>query len=248
MNTKNNTPLVRMENINKWFERIHALKGVDFEVGQGEIVGLLGDNGAGKSTLIKILTGNLQQEKGEIFWNGEKEQIDSVNKARELGIETVYQDQAVIEERNVAQNVFLGRELTKSLGPVQILDNEAMETKASDITERLGLDISSPEQKVRFLSGGERQGVAIARAMYFEANLIILDEPTTALSVTGVQKVVDFIKQIKADGISGIFISHNIERVYPIADRLCVLSNGEKIADVPKEETSVEELKDLQAS
>jgi len=241
------TPFLRMENIHKFYGSVHALKGVDFEVQSNEIVGLIGDNGAGKSTLVEIIAGSIPKSKGKIFVEGKEVDIPSVKAARDLGIEMVYQDQAVVETMSVAKNVFLGRELLRP-GLIKLLDMKKMEKEAETITKSLGLDIPSPDQEVRFCSGGERQGVAIARAMYFKAELVILDEPTAALSVTGAQKVLEFVRQLKDSGVSVIFISHNLHHVYPIADRIVVLSRGQKVADMRKDETSIEECEQIQIS
>jgi len=173
--------------------------------------------------------------------------IPSVKATRDLGIEMVYQDQAVVETMSVAKNIFLGREPLRP-GLIKLLDMEKMKKEAEKITKSLGLDIASPDQEVRFCSGGERQGVAISRAMYFEAELVILDEPTAALSVVGVQKVMEFIRQLKNSGASCIFISHNLHHVYPIADRIVVLSKGKIVADIRKDKTSIEELEQIQIS
>jgi len=239
------TPFLRMENIHKFYGSVHALKGVDFEVGSNEIVGLIGDNGAGKSTLVEIIAGSIPKSEGKIFVKGKEVNIPSVKAARDLGIEMVYQDQAVVETMSVAKNIFLGRELLR-FGLIKLLDMEKMKKEAEGITKSLGLDIASPDQEVRFCSGGERQGVAISRAMYFKAELVILDEPTAALSIVGVQKVMEFIRQLKDSGASCIFISHNLHHVYPIADRIVVLSKGKKVADIGKDETSIEELEQIQ--
>lgn len=240
-------PLLRMDGINKWYGSVHALKNIDFAVYPGEIVGLVGDNGAGKSTLVEIITGVHSQTAGDIFWKGEQVDISSVNEARKLNIETVFQDQAVVEDRSVAQNLFLGRELTTGVGPVKVLDKETMRTEAEKITRELGLDIASPDQEVRFCSGGEKQGVAIARAMYFDADLVILDEPTTALAISGVRKVLDFVEQLKEAGTSVIFITHNLPHAYRICDRFVVFSRGDKVGDLLKEDTDTDELEEMQA-
>jgi len=238
--------LLRMEDIQKWYGAVRALDGIDFRVDAGEIVGLIGDNGAGKSTLIEILAGVQSQSSGDIYWNGDPVEIRSVEEARELNIETVFQDQAVIENRSVAENIFLGRELTRSIGPLELLDMDRMREEAAELTEELDLTIATPDQEVRFCSGGEKQGVAIARALYFDAELIILDEPTTALAVSGVQTVLNFIEQLRESGTACVFITHNLRHVYSVADRFVVLSNGEKVADLEKEATNVDELESLQ--
>jgi len=237
-------PFLRMENIHKFYGSVHALRGVDFEVESNEIVGLIGDNGAGKSTLVKIIGGAVQKSRGRIFVKGKEVEIPSVKAARDLGIEMVYQDQAVVDTMSVAKNIFLGREPLRP-GLIKLLDTEKMKKEAERITKSLGLNIASPDQEVRFCSGGERQGVAISRAMYFKAELVILDEPTRALSVFGVQKVMEFIRQLKDSGASCILISPNLYHVYPVADRMVVLSKGEKVADMRKKETSIEELEQI---
>ena len=241
------TPFLRMEDIHKFYGSVHALKGVDFEVQSNEVVGLVGDNGAGKSTLAKIIGGAVQKSKGRIFVKGKEVEIPSVKAARELGIETVFQEQALVDAMSVAKNIFLGRELRRP-GLIKLLDIKRMRMEAEGITKSLGLNIASPDQEVRFCSGGERQGVAIARAMYFKAELVILDEPTAALSIVGVQKVMEFVGQLKDSGASCIFISHNLYHVYPVADRIVVLSKGEEVADIRKDETSIEELEQIMIS
>jgi len=236
-------PFLRMEGIHKFYGSVHALKGVDFEVGFNEVVGLVGENGAGKSTLIGIISGSIPKSSGRIFVKGKEVEVPSVKAARDLGIETVYQDQAVIDIMSVSKNVFLGRELLKP-GLIKLMDMERMRGEAEGVTSLLGLNIS-PDQEVRFCSGGDRQGVAIARAMYFKAELVILDEPTAALSISAAQKVLEFVRQLKDSGVSCILISHNLYHVYPVADRIVVLSRGQKVADMRKEETSIEELEQI---
>lgn len=235
-----------MKDIHKWFGEVHALRGMDFHVDSGEIVGLVGDNGAGKSTLMGILNGSISKSRGAIYWKGKESVISSVKDARGLNIEMVYQDQALVDAKTVAENIFLGREPVKSFGPIKIIDRGEMRKRARETTESLGLEIASPDQEVRFCSGGERQGVAIARALHFKAELVILDEPTTALSVKGVEKVLDFIKQLRDEGIACIVITHNLEHVYPVSDRIVMLARGKKIMDVKKEKISIGGLKEAQ--
>lgn len=227
-------PQLRAENIHKWYGSIHALRGADLEVYPGEITGLLGDNGAGKSTLVKILAGVIPKNEGKIYWEEKETEISSVNEARKLGIETVYQAQAVVSDMNVSQNIFLGRELKKRFGPIEILDKKRMDEEARKITEYLNLNIATPKQEVRFCSGGERQGVAIARAIYFKAKLVILDEPTTALSVSGAEKVLNFVKRLKKEGISCIIVTHNIHHVYSVADKFIIISRGKIVEKLEK--------------
>ena len=243
----NQVPILEMRDVHKWFGNIHAVAGVDLTLKPNEVVGLVGDNGAGKSTLIKMISGVLEPTEGEIFFEGEKVNISSVDKARNLGIETVHQTQAVAEDRSVADNIFLGRELVNSYGPLNVLDRSEMRKISNRLTKELGLDIPSPDHEVRFCSGGERQGVAIARAMYFKARLVILDEPTTALSVKGRDQVLNLVKHMKGEDISIIFITHNIHHVYPIADRFVVMSHGKVTKEVNKEDTTLEEIEGLLA-
>lgn len=234
---------MKAENIHKFYGSVHALKGVTLEVWKGEVIGLIGDNGAGKSTLAGIIAGAIPKTAGKIYIRGREVEISGVQDARRYGIEMVYQDHAVVDVLDVARNIFLGRELVKP-GLIRLLDIERMKREAEKAIKRLELRVP-PDREVKFLSGGERQGVAISRAMYFKAELVILDEPTAALSVSAARKVLDFVRQLKNSGIACILISHNLHHVYPVADRIVVLSRGVKIADIRKEETSVEELEEI---
>ncbi len=236
---RNEDYLVRMVDIHKWFGKVCALRGVDFEVGHNEIVGLVGDNGAGKSTLIKILSGFHTAEKGEIYFEGKKVRINTPRDAKDLGIETVYQEQALALHVSISRNVFMGREITKSFG---ILDRKRMHEESMKTIEKLGLRIKDSEAIVEALSGGQRQGVAIARVLYFKAKLVILDEPTIALSVKESQQVMDFILQLKSEGISVVFITHNLFHAFQIAERFVVLSRGELLTDVSRKDSSIEHL------
>lgn len=237
--------LVEMKNIHKWFGSVHALRGVDFSVNCSEGVGLIGDNGAGKSTLIKILTGVLRQDKGEIFFKGKKVDFSSPREARDSGIETIYQEQALADDLSVRRNLFMGKEPLKYIGPIGFLDHKKMREESRRILMELGLKIPSMDQEARFCSGGERQGIAIARAMYFNADLVILDEPTRGLGITGVQRVLELLEELKRRKIAFIFISHNLYHVYPVVDRFIILARGKKIADLLKKDTSISELTEL---
>ncbi len=239
---QNGQPLVKMVDIHKWFGRVYALRGVDFEVEQGETVGLIGDNGAGKSTLIKILSGYHRADRGEVYFEGRKVDIASPRDSRRLGIETVYQEQALAGDLSIARNIFMGREPVKNLG---ILDKKKMDDESMKALERLGLRLKSPNLPVKSLSGGERQGVAISRALLFEAKLVIMDEPTIALSVKEVREVLEFIRQLQKGGIAVIFITHNLYHVFDVANRFVVIARGKKMAEVKKEETSLDELSEL---
>jgi simple sugar transport system ATP-binding protein len=231
-----------MVSIDKWFGKVCALRGVDFEVGHSEIVGLVGDNGAGKSTLIKILSGFHTADRGEIYFEGKKARINTPQDAKALGIETVYQEQALAPHVSISRNVFMGREITKGFG---VLDRKRMHNESMGAIEKLGLRIKDSEAMVEALSGGQRQGVAIARVLYFKAKLVILDEPTIALSVKESQQVMDFMLQLRDEGISVIFITHNLFHAFQIAERFIVLSRGERLTDVKRKDTSIDHLSHL---
>jgi len=240
--------LVEMRGIKKSFGRVQALKGVDFHVKRQEIVGLLGDNGAGKSTLIKILVGYHQPDEGEIYFEGKKVFFKSPWDSRKVGIETVYQDLALVNLMPIWRNFFLGREIIRKIGPVKVLDVRKMKKIAREVLKDVGIFIRSPDETVAFLSGGERQAVAIARAIHFGAKLLILDEPTAALSVGETRKVLEHILEAKKQGISVIFITHNIYHVYEVADRLVLLEKGEKIGDYDKKDVTPEKVMDIIAA
>ncbi len=235
-------PLVRMVDIDKWFGKVNALQGINFTVNHGEIVGLVGDNGAGKSTLIKILSGFYPADRGEIYFEGKKVNISNPKLAKKLGIETVYQEQALAPHISIARNVFMGREPTRFMG---FMDRGMMDRESMGAITKLGLRIKDPEAMVEALSGGQRQGVAIARVLYFKAKLVVLDEPTIALSVKESQQVLDFMQQLKAEGISVIFITHNIFHAFQVAERFFILARGEMLTDVRKEDTTIDHLIDL---
>lgn len=230
-----------MKNIYKSFGGVRALSGVDFEVGYNEVVGLLGDNGAGKSTLIKILMGVFPPDKGEIYIKGEKIMKHSVKKARELGIEAVYQERALAEQQALWRNVFMGREIINKLG---FLDIKKHEEETMRLLKEIGFKGAgiAPDAIVKFLSGGEKQGVAIARALYFDAVLLILDEPTMGLSLSETEKVLDLVREIKEKGKSCIFITHNVYHVYPVADRFVILDRGKRVGELWKKDLPLDDL------
>ncbi len=235
-------PLLELRNINKSYGNIVALYDENFQVGHNEIIGLIGDNGAGKSTLIKIITGVVNQDRGQIFWKGNNISSHSVKQSRELGIETVYQDKALGEQQNIWRNMFMGRELTYKTGFVKRRESKS---RAIKILKELGFtksDFLNPVLNVGSLSGGEKQGIAIARALYFESELIILDEPTNNLSITETNKVLNFVQEIKNHGNSCIIISHNIYHVYPVADKFVVLDRGKIVSEFLKNKISLDDL------
>ncbi|MGQ9472567.1 MAG: ATP-binding cassette domain-containing protein [Candidatus Caldatribacteriaceae bacterium] len=236
-------PLVRMVKISKNFGKVQALKEVDFEVGCRQIIGLVGDNGAGKSTLIKILTGVFPPDGGEVYFEGKRIFLKSPREARDLGIETVHQHLALIDLMSVTRNVFLGREVVqKFLGMVPVLDMRKMKKIAEESLLDLGIKMRSVDEKISNLSGGQRQAVAIGRAVYFGAKLLILDEPTAALSIRECHKVLDHILEAKEKGLSVIFITHNIYHVYSVADRFTILDHGVKLGDFSREEVTAEDV------
>lgn len=228
------TPIIEMRNIKKSFGAVQALRGVDLALRHGEVLGLVGDNAAGKSTLMKVLSGAYIPETGEIFIDGHKAHITKPDEARRLGIEMVYQDFALADNLDVAANVFLGREAVRwRIGPIRIMDKPYMEGWSRQVLDNLKIEISSVRLRVKNLSGGQRQAVAIGRATAFNAKVIIMDEPTAALSVAAIGQVLDLIRTLKAQGCSIIVISHRLEDIYAVGDRVVVLRQGRKVADRP---------------
>jgi simple sugar transport system ATP-binding protein len=234
-------PVISCRGLDKWYAGVHALKNVDLDIQQGEVIGLVGDNGAGKSTLINILSGAQQPDVGEIRVNGELVDIDSTRAAIDLGIETIYQHTAMVATLSIARNIFLGRELMSfKLGGFGWIDHKKMAREAARALALVGQEARSPNAIIGELSGGQRQGVAIARAMYFKSKVMILDEPTNHLAVKEINRVLEFVQQLKSQNVTVIFISHNIHHVYPICDRIVMMARGAKIADTPKDETSID--------
>ncbi len=241
----NASPLVLMENIVKRFGQVTALEGVDFDVKPQEVMALLGDNGAGKSTLIKILTGVHTPSSGQIYFEGQPVQIRNPQEARTLGIETVYQDLALVNSMSIGRNFFLGREPLHYFGPVRWLDMRTMTRQTRDSLADIGIKIRSANEKVGKLSGGERQSIAIGRAVHFGVKLLILDEPTSALSVAESRKVLDYTLNAKARGLSVIFITHNVHHVMAVADRYSIIRHGIKVGTYAKGEITFDDISDL---
>jgi simple sugar transport system ATP-binding protein len=224
--------LVRMDNVSKAYGRIQALDRVTFKVYKKEIVGLLGDNGAGKSTLIKVLSGAVPATSGDIYIHGKKVAIRSTTDAIAHGIETIYQDSALVTQLSIARNLFLGREPVKGSRLFDRLDRDKMERVADELLKRVGISKTIPASTpIGQLSGGERQAVAIARAMFFDSELIILDEPTNNLGVAETQGVLRFVRNARDSGHSCIFIAHNIHHVFQVVDRIVVMRRGQVVAD-----------------
>ncbi len=236
--------VARMEHISKSFGPVKALDDVTVTLKHDEALGLLGDNGAGKSTLIKILSGVFQPDSGEIYFEGKKVSFTSPIDARRMGIETIYQDLALINDLNVYHNVFLAKEqFRNSVGFVKFLDNKAMEKEASRFLNDLGINLTSLDMKVAWLSGGQRQSIAVARSVYFSAKLLIMDEPMAALGVVETKRVLDLIESLKKrGGVSIIIITHNIAQALATADRIVMLSRGRVIGEKNVKDTNVDEI------
>lgn len=235
--------LLQLRDISKTFGEVAALHDVDFEVGTNEIVGLLGDNGAGKSTMVKLMTGYYHPDQGgEIYWKNNKVEHLSVQTARDMGIEVVYQERALADQQSLWRNIFMGRELSNRWGLLDIGGMTKETRKLMNTAMGFTSSAVSPESPVGTFSGGERQGVAITRALYFEAELIILDEPTMGLSLSETRKCLEFVDGIKAAGKSCIFIDHNIFHVYPVVDRIVVLDRGTIAGQYLKNELTMDEL------
>jgi simple sugar transport system ATP-binding protein len=244
MTIPSSTPLLELKGISKQYGHVQALSGVDFQINRNEIVGLLGDNGAGKSTLVRIMSGVEFPDSGQVFRDGAPATIKSRKDSEKLGIETIYQDSALVGSASIMRNFFAGRELTKGLG---LLDTHKMNAIVMDILVNMVRisGINSPDILVEALSGGQRQAVAIARAVYFKTAMLLLDEPTSALSVRETAKLLEHLAELKREGVSAVFITHNLYHAYESCDRFTILSRGQVIGSLAKEETSVRELNDL---
>jgi simple sugar transport system ATP-binding protein len=239
------TEVLRVENVSKRFGPVTALRDVNLHLEQGEVLGLLGDNGAGKSTLVKILCGYHKPDAGTIYLNGEPVELHSVIQARKLGIDTVYQDLALINELSIFHNVFLNRELTYPL-PFRLLNNREMRRRATEYIGDIGVDIPSVKTPVVRLSGGQRQAIAISRSMHSDARILLLDEPLAAMGVREGAIILDLIQRLREAGeVSIIMILHNYVHVFQACDRLNLLRDGEIVLDKPTAQSSVEELTEL---
>jgi len=236
--------IVRLERVQKFFGAVQALRDINLTIGNNEIVGLIGDNGAGKSTLIKVITGVLRPTSGKLFIRDKEVNLAdySVQAAHNLSIETVYQDRSLAEKQPLWRNFFVGRQITNRFGFIDIKREKQL---ANDILTReigfRGVGITA-DSTVANLSGGERQGIAIGRAMHYHADLIILDEPTAALGVAEVRKVIDFVRRIKDSGRASIYIEHNLAHVHEVADRLVILDRGAIVTELTPKDMSVMEL------
>lgn len=237
-----NAPLLSLQNVVKRFGGVEALKGVNMDVGKNEVVALIGDNGAGKTTLIKVITGVNKINGGDIYYKGKKFTTHSVKESRNMGIETVYQEKALADQQSLWRNIFLGNEITTFGGFINIKKQKQITEKL--LREEMGFTSSviTVNSDCTGLSGGEKQGVAIGRALYFDADLIIMDEPTMGLSLSETEKVLKFVKDIREKGKSCIFISHNILHIYDVADRFLIMDRGQIAADINKKDITREKL------
>lgn len=238
------TPILEARALSRSFGNVRALGGADFDIYPGEVVALIGDNGAGKSTMVKALSGNLELDSGEILYNGSRVDLSNPQAATELGIETVYQDLALAPHLNAAQNMFLGRELPAQgiRGRLGFLDNATMRAQSRSALDELGATVRSLSAPVGEMSGGQRQAIAIARAVAWAKGVIFLDEPTAALGVVQTRNVLDTIRRVADKGVAVVFISHSMPHVIEVADRVQVLRLGQRVATYNAKETNMEEL------
>ena len=237
------TPILRATGITKHFGPVHALRSVDFEIRPGEIVALIGDNGAGKSTLINVLTGVLPLDSGQIVFDGQPVSLSSPQQARALGIETVYQDLAVAPHLDAVANIFLGREYRRPglAGTLGLLDFKRMRRETQEQLARLRVRVPNLDRRLVTLSGGQRQGVAVARAVMWASKVVIMDEPTAALGVAQTGMVLDLMRQVRDSGIPVVFISHNMPHVFEVANRIVVLRLGEVVAELDPARASIDD-------
>ncbi len=236
-------PILEVKNITKRFGGLTAVDNVSMQIMPGEVVGLLGDNGAGKSTLIKMISGVYLPSAGQIIFQRKPVSIQSPMDALRRGIETIYQDLALAENLNVYSNIFLGREkLKKFLGYINVLDHEYMHHEASKVLEQLDIEIPSLKNRIGMLSGGQRQAVAISRSIYWDAKLLIMDEPTAALGVAEQKKVLDLVLTLKSRNVPVIIISHQIHDVFSVADRVVILRRGRKAGERLVKEATLDEV------
>jgi simple sugar transport system ATP-binding protein len=236
--------LLELKGISKHFGAIEALAGVDFTLERGAIVGLMGDNGAGKSTLVKIIAGNFPPTTGEIVLEGKAMHFHKPVDARAAGIEVVYQDLALCNNLTASANVFLAREKKRGFGPFRILDDRAMNDRSRELFAELKSE-TRPADQVRMMSGGQRQAVAIARTHLSQAKIVLMDEPTAAISVRQVAEVLDLLRRLRDQGIAVVLISHRMPDVFAVSDRIVVLRRGHKVADKPIQQSSPEEVTGL---
>ncbi len=241
------TTLLQAVNLTKRFGGLTAVDHASLDINTGEVIGLVGDNGAGKSTLIKMIAGVYQPDDGEIFFDGKKVTFSDPRAARDMGIETIYQDLALAENLDVGSNIFLGREIKRPYlgGLVHTIDRPKMRAESAGVLERLDIRVASLTQQIRNLSGGQRQAVAIARTIYWNARLIIMDEPTAALGVAEQRKVLTLVRTLCEQGVPVIIISHNMQDVFAVSDRIIVMRRGRKVGELIAKKTTPDEVVSL---
>lgn len=238
--------ILEARGVHKWYSGVHALKNVTLAFERGETTGLVGDNGAGKSTLINIFSGTQSADDGEVIFEGRPMRFRGPSDAMAVGIETIYQYNSMVPTMSIARNMFIGREPVRmGVGGFGIMDQHKMRQESVAALASAGLHLRSPDALVGELSGGQRQGVAIARAMHFKSKVMILDEPTNHLAVKETQKVLDFVRSLKESAITAIFISHNIHHVFECCDRIVAMARGEVVLDRRTEETSMDEIMEV---
>jgi simple sugar transport system ATP-binding protein len=239
--TETDNYLLRLEGVTKKYGANTVLNDVSFDIGHNEVVGLLGDNGAGKSTLVKIMSGVVKATDGRFSWDGIYHSTVNRRLTENLGIETIFQDSALVPQMSISRNIFMGREVTNRLGIMKVKQMDAIATNILDTVVTIE-GIKSSRQLVASLSGGQAQAVAIARAVHFKRSLLILDEPTSALAVRATEALLNYLTQLKGEGVSSILVTHNLHHAFQVCDRHIVMNHGKKILDVRREDTSVEEL------
>ena len=250
--TRNGAPVeplaLEVRGLSKSFGPVKALTGVDLALAKGEVVGLLGDNGAGKSTLVKCTSGVLQPDEGSILVDGREVHLASPQTARELGIETVYQELALVDTMDVSSNLFLNREVlsrNKLLRMIGWLDDKRMRRESEKILDRLGIHVASVRRSISYLSGGQRQAIAVGRAVGWGRHIVLMDEPAAALGVEQTQQVLELVCSLKGEGVGVLFISHNMQHVMEVCDRAVVLLRGRKVGDVSLSDVTARDLVDL---
>ncbi len=235
------TPLLELRNITKVFGKNAAVNDVSISIDENEIVGLLGDNGAGKSTLVRMMSGVTLPTSGDWLWKGEKVTHLTRAATEAMGIETIFQDSALVDQQTITRNIFMGRELTNRIGLMKIKQMDAISSQILQSVVTIE-GIRSPRQLVGSLSGGQKQAVAIARAVHFKRTLLILDEPTSALAVRATEALLSYLGQLKSEGVSSVLVTHNLHHAFKVCDRHIVMNHGEVILDVRKEDTTVDQL------
>ena len=235
-------PMLSMQGISKSFGAVRAIQRVDLDLYCGEIVGLVGDNGSGKTTLMKVASGIYQPDTGKIYFAGKETRLENRLQARNMGIGMVYQDLGLCESVSIAENMFMGRELTKNVLGLNILDKNKMNAEATRCLNNIGISMPHPRTKVRNLSGGQQKAIAVERSVYYETKVTIMDEPTAALAVKEQRKILEIIGNLKKRNIGVIFITHTIDEVLSVSDRIVVLSVGRKVVDKKKSEISKDEI------